>query len=194
MQVSGNPVNQVSKGKSDTSLLSKERLLSFSVAAGSLWITRHLLFGMLFYYIICQIPGIMVKADLLRCVCLSLLLSMAVFLVTMAIALLGSLSYVTYKLFKDSEEFLSEENSPKLDWLTDKKYRIPYLISGIVFNAVLLKAFSSFYPNMIMIEGWAPAIIAAAIIVIANRSLHALQKNVVKLSIVEEIKAVRGQV
>lgn len=186
-------MNQFTNGKSDTSLLSKGRLLNFSVAAGSLWITRHLLFGMVFYYMICQIPGIMVKADLLRCVCISLLLSMAVFLVTMGLALLCSLSYVTYKLFKNSEEFLSDGNTPNLDWMTSKKYFVPYFITGIFFNAVLLKAFSSFYPNLIMIEGWAPAILAATIVVIANRSLHALQKNVVKLSLTEEIKAVRGR-
>lgn len=186
-------MNQITKGKSDTNLLSKERLLNFSIAAASLWIMRHLLFGMVFYFMICQIPGIMVKADLLRCVCISLLLSMAFFLVTMSLALLGSLSYVTYKLFKNSQDFLEGENSPNLDWMTDKKYFVPFVISGIFFNAVLLKAFSSFYPNLIMIEGWAPAILAATIIVIANRSLHALQKNVVKLSLTEEIKAVRGR-
>ena len=186
-------MNQITKGKSDTNLPSKERLLNFSVAAGSLWITRHLLFGMVFYFMICQIPGIMVKADLLRCVGISLLLSMAFLLVSMGLAVLFSLSYVTYKLFKNSEEFLSEGNSPNLDWMTNKKYTVPFFIFGIFFNAVLLKAFSSFYPNLILIEGWAPAILAAAIVVIANRSLHALQKNVVKLSISDEIKAVRGR-
>ncbi len=186
-------MNQVTKGKSDTNPLSKDSLLNFSVAAGCLWITRHLLLGMLFYFMICQIPGIMVKADLLRCVCISLLLSMAVFIVTMALAVLGSLSYVTYRLFKNSEEFLADAGSPQLEWMGDKRYTVPFFLIGIIFNGILLKAFSSFYPNLILVEGWVPALLAATIIVIANRSLHALQKNVVKLSLSDEIKAVRGQ-
>ena len=77
--------------------------------------------------------------------------------------------------------------------MADRRYLLPSLICGVVFNAVLLKAFASFYPNLIMIEGWAPALIAAAIIVCANRSLTSLQKNVIKLSLADEIKAVRGR-
>jgi hypothetical protein len=187
-------VNQISNGTSDTNPLSKERILNFSVAAGSLWITRHLLFGMVFYFMICQIPGIMVKADLFRCVGISLLLSMTFFLVTTALALLGSLSYVTYKLMKNSQEFLQNDNSPNLEWIKDKRFIVPSYVLGVIFNAILLKAFSSFYPNLILVEGWMPAVMAAIIIVIANRCLHALQKNVVKLSLSEEIKTAAGRV
>lgn len=186
-------MNRISKGSSAANNLSKERILNFSVAAASLWTTRHLLFGMVYYFMICQIPGIMVKADLFKCVCISLLFSMIFFLVTMSLALLGSLSYVTYRLFKNNEEFLAEESPLNLNWMTDKRYLLPSLFSGVIFNAVLLKAFSSFYPNLIMIEGWAPALIAAAIIVCANRSLASLQKNVIKLNLSDEIKAVRGR-
>ena len=186
-------MNRITTGSSDTSALSKEKILNFSVAAGSLWITRHLLFGMVFYFMICQIPGIMVKADLFKCVCISLLMSMCFFLVSMSLALLGSLSYVTYRLFKNGEEFLCDDKSPNLDWMTDKRYLVPSIILGVIFNAVILKAFSSFYPNLILIDGWAPAFIAATIIVCANRSLTALQNNVVKLSLSDEIKAVRGR-
>jgi len=186
-------VNQVSSGASDTNHLTRQQILNFSVAAGSLWITRHLLFGMVFYFMICQIPGIMVKADLFRCVCISLLLSMTVFLVTTGLALLGSLSYVTYKLMKDSQEFLSEDDSPNLEWMKDKRLILPSIVIGVLFNTVMLKAFASFYPNLIMIEGWEPAMLAATIIVIANRSLHALQKNVVKLFLTEEIKTAFGR-
>ncbi|HIA52595.1 MAG TPA: hypothetical protein EYN91_10975 [Candidatus Melainabacteria bacterium] len=186
-------MNQISTGTSDTNPLTKERILNFSVAAGSMWITRHLLFGMVFYFMICQIPGIMVKADLFRCVCISLLLSMIFFLVTTALALLGSLSYVTYKLMNNSEEFLNDNNSPNLEWMKDKRFVIPFIVLGVIFNAVLLKAFASFYPNLIMVEGWTPAMLAAVIIVIANRSLHALQKYVVKLSLTDEIKTASGR-
>ncbi len=186
-------MNRITKGFSAANSPSKERILNFSVAAASLWTMRHLLFGMVYYFMICQIPGIMVKADLFKCVCMSLLFSMIIMLVTLSLAFLGSLSYVTYRLFKNTEEFLTEENTLNLDWMADRRYLLPSLICGVVFNAVLLKAFASFYPNLIMIEGWAPALIAAAIIVCANRSLTSLQKNVIKLSLADEIKAVRGR-
>lgn len=186
-------MNQFSTGASDSNSLSREKIVHFSVAAGSLWVMRHLLFGMVFYFMICQIPGIMVKADLLKCVCISLLLSMIVFLVTTGLTLLGSLSYVTYLMIKNEEELQADTNSLNLDWLKSNSFVVLSIIPGILFNAVLLKAFASFYPDLIMVDGWAPAFLAATVIVIANRSLHALQKYVVKLTLSDEIKALSGR-
>lgn len=184
-------MNQISTGTSDGNSLSKEKIVHFSVAAGSLWIMRHLLFGMVFYFMICQIPGIMVKADLLKCVCISLLLSTIVFLITTALALLGSLSYLTYLMMKNEEELRTK--SLNLDWLKSDSFVLLSIIPGILFNAVVLRAFASFYPDLILVDGWTPAFFAASVIVIANRGLHALQKYVVKLTLSDEIKAISGR-
>ncbi|MBX9950279.1 MAG: hypothetical protein K2Y39_14010 [Candidatus Obscuribacterales bacterium] len=186
-------MNQISTGAPESNSLSKEKIVHFSVAAGSLWIMRHLLFAMVFYFMICQIPGIMVKADLLKCVCISLLLSMIVFLVTTALTLLGSLSYVTYLMLKNEEELQTAAQSFNLEWLKSNSFVLLSIIPGILFNAVLLRAFASFYPDLILVDGWTPALLAASVIVIANRSLHALQKHVVKLTLCDESKTVSGR-
>lgn len=179
-------MNRISTGPSNRKVLSKEHVVNFSVAAGSLWLMRHLLFGMLFYFMICHIPGIMVKADLLGCVCISLLLSTGFYISVFAITALLSLSWVTYRLYKDSEEFLAGD-SPKMDWLKDKRFTVPFFILGVITNALILKVFSSFYPNMILVDSWNAAFLAGLVMVIANRSLNALQKNVVKLSLLDDV-------
>lgn len=186
-------MNQVSTGKPDSNPITREKLVNFSVAAGSLWVTRHLLVGMLFYFVICQIPGIMVKADLLRCVGISLLLSMGVFLVTTGIAVLLSLAYVTYQVYKDSARFLHEQSGgPTFEWVKDPRYAVPVIFIGIGFNAVFLKAFCSFYPDLIMIDGWVSALMASCVVVLANRGLHALQRRLINLSLIDEVKKERG--
>lgn len=185
-------MNQISKGQSDRKNLSKERIVNFSVAAGSLWLMRHLLFGMLFYFMICHIPGIMVKADLLRCVGISLLLSTGFYIAVFAVTALLSLSWVTYSLYKDTDGFLAAE-SPNMEWMKDKRYIVPFFILGIITNAVMLKVFSSFYPNLILVDGWNAALMAGLVMVIANRSLNWLQNHVVKLSLFDDVNALRGQ-
>lgn len=185
-------MNQISKGQSDRKGLSKERVVNFSVAAGSLWLMRHLIFGMLFYFMICHIPGVMVKADLLRCVGISLLLSTGFYISVFAITALLSLTWVTYRLYSDSEGFLAGD-SPSLEWMKDKRYAVPFFILGIITNALILKVFSSFYPNLILVDSWNAAFMAGFVMVIANRLLNWLQKNVVKLSLFDDVNALRGQ-
>ena len=185
-------MNQISTGQSDRKVLSKERIVNFSVAAGSLWMMRHLLFGMLFYFMICQIPGVMVKADLLRCVGISLLISTGFYIAVFAVTALLSLSWVTYKLYRDSEGFLADD-SPKLEWMKDKRYTVPFFILGIITNAIILKVFSSFYPNLILVDGWNSAFMAGLVMVVANRLLNWVQKHVVKLSLFDDVNALRGQ-
>jgi len=184
-------VNQFDTGKPERKEISRERVVNFSVAAGSLWIMRHLIFGMILYFVIGQIPGIMVKTDLFRCVCVSLLLSTAFYIVVFCVTALFTLTWCTYCVYRDADGF-SKADSPKMDWMKDKRYLLSFFILGIIANAVLLKVFSSFYPNLIFVDGWNAAIAAGFVMVIANRSLNYVQNHVVKLSLTEELNAIKS--
>ncbi|MBC7999106.1 MAG: hypothetical protein IAF58_14245 [Leptolyngbya sp.] len=152
------------------------------------WIARHFVSGMVLYFIANQIPGLMVKAGLLMCVGVSVMLSISWILSISIFSTIFSLGLCAYTLVKNPDGFYSGEDVfPKIGVPKRPASRAVTMLCGLLFNMVIFKMVCSFYPQFVVVDGWQPAFLTVLLLFCCNRLIDIPQSFAVKKCLTEKV-------
>lgn len=178
----------IESGESLTKNATRDQLKVAFVQTCLFWIARHFISGMVLFFIANHIPGLMVKAGLWTCVGVSVMLSISWILSISFFSTIFSLGLVAYTLVKNPEGFYSGEDVfPKIGVPTKPASRAITMVCGLLFNMLIFKMVCSFYPQLLVVDGWQPAFLTVLLLFCCNRLVDFPQAFAVRKCLTEKV-------